>query len=43
LSSQPESIGELKSLTKLNLSENPIPANEIEKLRAALPNCKIDF
>ncbi len=43
LSSLPESIGELKSLTWLDLNSNPIQAEEIEKLRAALPNCRIIF
>ncbi len=43
LSSLPESIGKLKSLTELYLSGNPLPRSEKEKLRAALPNCKISF
>jgi hypothetical protein len=33
----------LKNLTKLYLSGNPLPASEIEKVKAALPGCRVIF
>jgi Leucine-rich repeat (LRR) protein len=33
----------LTNLTELNLSGNPIPPDQLDRLRNALPNCKIIY
>jgi len=33
----------LEQLEMVNLGGNPIPRSEVEALRKALPNCRIDF
>ena len=39
----PSPLGQLTNLKKLDLSVNPIPEEALEKLRQALPECKIHF
>jgi hypothetical protein len=39
----PPQIGELKSLTELDLRENPISLSEQEKIHSWLPECYIRF
>jgi hypothetical protein len=41
LTSLPESLSKCKNLKSLMLKGNSIPKNEIDKLQAALPDCKI--
>ena len=41
ISSIPKSIGQLQNLKKLWIDDNPISENEIDKIKALLPNCKI--
>lgn len=43
ITSLPESIIDLQQLEDFNLTKNPIADKEIERLREALPNCKIEF
>jgi Leucine-rich repeat (LRR) protein len=43
LSSLPESFGNLQNLQRLDLSGNTIPTNAIKRLKAILPNCKVEF
>ncbi len=43
LSKLPDSIAKLTSLEKLNLKGNPFSGDEIARIKAALPNCKIKF
>ena len=39
----PETITELKELALLDLRGNPIEQEEIDKLKALLPDCQIKF
>jgi tetratricopeptide (TPR) repeat protein len=39
--SLPTGITKLKNLKELNLYDNPIPADELERLREQLPNCLV--
>ncbi|WP_082285824.1 leucine-rich repeat domain-containing protein, partial [Leptospira interrogans] len=39
----PEEIARLQNLRKLTLYENPIPPQELDKIRKLLPNCEIRF
>jgi len=41
LTSLPDEIGNLKSLKNLNIKGNNIPANEVARIQALIPNCKI--
>jgi internalin A len=43
LSSLPESIGNFQNLEWLDLSGNTIPTNVIKRLKAILPNCKVEI
>jgi Leucine-rich repeat (LRR) protein len=43
LTTLPAEIGQLQQLGHLNLSKNPIPLAEQEKIRKLLPNCNIQF
>ena len=43
LTSLPPEIGNLTNLTLFYLFENPIPAEEQEKIKKLLPNCQISF
>ncbi len=43
LKSLPLNIGNLTSLKELDLSNNPLPQSEIDRVKKALPNCKITF
>jgi Leucine-rich repeat (LRR) protein len=36
-------LKELEELERINLYNNPIPEEQIEELKQALPNCKILF
>ncbi|EKN87825.1 leucine-rich repeat family protein [Leptospira interrogans str. L1207] len=39
----PDEIIQLQNLRKLTLYENPIPPQELDKIRKLLPNCEIRF
>ena len=41
LTSLPDIIGYLTNLTYLDLSKNPLPQPERERIRTLLPNCTI--
>jgi Leucine-rich repeat (LRR) protein len=37
------SLAEIKNLSTLDLTGNPVPKSKVEALRKALPMCQIDF
>jgi len=39
----PDEIGQLENLKTLNLSGNPMPASEVSRIQALLPDCKVKF
>lgn len=43
LETLPSSLGSLVKLKNILLNENPLPSEEIERLRYLLPSCKINF
>ena len=43
ISKIPDNISNLKRLTKIALTGNPLPESEILKLKLALPNCEVIF
>lgn len=43
LTNLPTALNQLKGLKKMRLSGNPLPPDEIARLRELLPHCKIEF